>query len=69
LKEIAQEIEITDKRSPPAKVKAVEDDIKGQTPVKTAQRKPTKRAPPPGKSPVKKERSQSIKITKYFAVR
>ena len=64
--------EVADKmeqgRSPPAKVKVLEDERKGQSPVKTAQRKPAKRAPPPvKKSPGKKE--PKSKITNFFAVK
>jgi hypothetical protein len=62
---------------PTAKLKMDEDrglraessEIKGQTLVKTAQRKPAKRAPPPmKKSPLKKE-SGAGKITSFFAVK
>ena len=65
--EMSQEIQMKED-SPSKKVKVVEVEMKGQSPVKTAQRKPTKRAPPPTKkSPVKKEGSS--KITNFFAVK
>ena len=67
VEEMSQEIQMKEEESS-QKVKVIEDEMKGQSPVKTAQRKPTKRAPPPTKkSPVKKERSS--KITKFFAVK
>lgn len=64
---MAEELELKDQGSP-VKVKVLEDEIKGQSPVKTPQRKPTKRAPPSvKKSPVKKE--AGAKITHFFAVK
>jgi hypothetical protein len=66
--EMSQEIQMKDEDSPSKKVKVVEVEMKGQSPVKTAQRKPTKRAPlPTKKSPVKKEGSS--KITNFFVVK
>jgi hypothetical protein len=66
--EMSQEIQMKEEDSPSKKVKVVEVEMKGQSPVKTAQRKPTKRAPPPTKkSPVKKEGSS--KITSFFGVK
>ena len=65
--EMTEDIESKEPESP-LKVKAVKNEIKGQSPVKTAQRKPTKRAPPsPKKSPVKKE--PTVKITNFFGVK
>ena len=50
------------------KKKAVSDEMAVQSPVKTAQRKPTKRAPPPTKkSPVKREGAS--KITNFFTIK
>lgn len=74
LKREREHEEVNLKEEPPAtKLKieepAKDDDIKGQTPVKTARRKPTKRAPPPvKKSPTKKE-SGAGKITNFFALK
>lgn len=51
---------------PPSKAEA--GGFKGQSPVKTAQRKPTKRAPLVKKSPVKKDVG-GAKITNFFAVK
>jgi hypothetical protein len=49
----------------PRKVKVIGDEMKEQSPVKTAQRKPTKRAQPlVKKSPTKKE--SGSKITQFF---
>jgi hypothetical protein len=67
VEELGQEIQMKED-SPSKKVKVVAVDMKGQSPVKTALRKPTKRAPPPTKkSPVKKEGSS--KITNFFGVK
>jgi hypothetical protein len=53
---------------PAAKVAVVEDRGKGQSPVKTLQRKPTKRVPQSAKkSPMKKD--AGTKITNFFAVK
>jgi hypothetical protein len=55
-------------QSPTAKRKQGTPEIKGMSPVKTAQRKPTKRAPPPvKKSPVKKETTN--RITSFFGTK
>jgi hypothetical protein len=65
--EMTEDIESKELESP-IKVTVVKNEIKGQSPVKTAQRKPTKRAPPsPKKSPVKKE--PKVKITNFFGVK
>lgn len=54
--------------TPPPKVKIVEDKVIGQSPIKTPQRKPTKRTPQSvKKSPVKKEAGP--KITSFFAAK
>jgi hypothetical protein len=68
IEEVAEQIEIKEEGSPPPKVKVVEDKITGQSPVKTPQRKPTKRTPQSAKkSPIKKEAGP--KITSFFAVK
>ena len=68
VEEMAQEMDQKEEESSPKKVKVIGDEMKGQSPVKTAQRKPTKRAQPPAKkSPVKKEAGS--KITNFFAVK
>jgi SOS response associated peptidase (SRAP) len=55
-------------RSPSEKRKQEAPEITGMLPVKTAQRKPTKRAPPPvKKSPVKK--GTTSKITSFFGTK
>lgn len=66
LEEMAEDAE----GSPRIKVKAVANDMmKGQSPVKTVQRKPTKGTPQSTKkSPVKKE-SGGSKITNFFGVK
>jgi hypothetical protein len=57
-----------DEELPVAKAAAIENDGKGQSPVKTLQRKPTKRAPPATKkSPIKK--TAGTKITNFFGVK
>jgi hypothetical protein len=64
LEEMTEELELKDQ----VKVKILEDEIKGQSPVKTTPRKPTKRAPPSvKKSPVKK--GGGTKITHFFGVK
>jgi len=69
VEEMSHEIQIKDEESSQGdKVKVLEDEMKGPSPVKTAQRKPTKRAPAPTKkSPVKKE--SASKITSFFGVK
>ena len=68
VEEMNHEIPIKEDLSLPEKVKVVDNEIQGQSPVKTARRKPTKRAPPPTKkSPVKKEGSS--KITNFFTLK
>lgn len=69
VEETSQDIQIKEEASQAEKVKIVEDEMKaGPSPVKTAQRKPTKRAPPSTKkSPVKKEGTS--KITSFFGVK
>jgi hypothetical protein len=67
--EEVEQIEIEEEvGTPPPKVQVVEDKVPGQSPVKTPQRKPTKRTPQSvKKSPVKTEAGP--KITKFFAVK
>jgi len=68
VEEMSQNIQMKEEEPPSQKAKVVEDEMKGQSPVKTAQRKPTNRAAPPTKkSPVKKDGSS--KITNFFAVK
>ena len=80
---IKRELDVEDdvkvKEPPTTKIKLDDNEIqlpskaeasgfKGQSPVKTAQRKPTKRAPPVKKSPMKKDVGEA-KITNFFAVK
>lgn len=69
VEEMGQNIQIKEEASQAEKVKIVEDEMKaGPSPVRTAQRKPTKRAPPSKKkSPVKREGTS--KITSFFGVK
>ena len=61
------ETKVKEEEFSPTKIKIIED-VKGQSPVKTPQRKPTKRPPPPTKkSPVKKEANS--KITNFFVAK
>jgi hypothetical protein len=66
--EMAQEMDQKEEESSPQKVKIIKDEMKGQSPIKTAQRTPIKRAKPPvKKSPLKKEAGS--KITNFFSMK
>lgn len=68
VEEMTQELHQKEEESSRKKVKVFGDEMKEQSPVKTAQRKPTKRVQPPAKkSPIKKETGS--KITKFFAAK
>jgi hypothetical protein len=68
VEEMAQEMGQKEEQSSPKKVKVIKDEMKRQSPVKTAQRSPTKRAlASVKKSPIKKE--AGTKITNFFAMK
>lgn len=68
VEDMAQEMDQKEEEPSPKKAKVIGDEMKPQSPVKTAQQKPTKRAQPlVKKSPVKKE--PGSKITNFFAAK
>ena len=62
-------LELQVDQSHPTKLRAVDDDVKSQSPIKNAQQKPTKRTPPSVKKTTVKKEVDRGKITNFFAVK